>query len=78
MVGNNLDMHVLSTLARSAYAKSPSQPIFSVLISYFSGTLYAPPRKVLPINDLFTVYAYDLVHLYGCCAEIFIQVLLYR
>ena len=39
MVGNNLDMHVLSTLARSAYANSPSQPIFSVLISYFSGTL---------------------------------------
>ena len=40
MVGDNLDMHVLSMLARAAYAKSPSQPIFSVLISYFSGTLY--------------------------------------
>ena len=46
MVGNNLDINVLSTLARSAYAKSPSQPIFSVLISYFSGTLYVARMKV--------------------------------
>jgi len=41
MVGNILDTHLLATLTRAVYAKSPSQWMKSVITRYFFRTLYA-------------------------------------
>ena len=40
MVGNILDTHLLATLTRAVYAKSPSQWMKSVITRYFFRTLY--------------------------------------
>ena len=50
MVGNILDTHLLATLTRAVYAKSPSQWMKSVITRYFFRTLYPGTRvrKITP------------------------------